>query len=54
MDADGATSLDALEEACRLLALGADVAIGSRGADGALTAARHSRLREAGARRYRA
>ena len=54
MDADGATSLDALEEACRRLALGADVAIGSRGTDGALTAARHSWLRERGARTYRA
>jgi len=54
MDADGATCLDALEEACRRLALGADVAIGSRGTDGALTAARHSWLRERGARTYRA
>jgi len=54
MDADGATSLDALEEACRRLALGADVAIGSRGAEGARTAARHSWLRERGARTYRA
>ncbi len=54
MDADGATDLDALLDAWRLLALGADVAIGSRAAVGADTAARHSRLREAGARRYRA
>lgn len=54
MDADGATHLDALEEACRRLALGADVAIGSRGADGARTAARHSWVREQGARAYRA
>ena len=54
MDADGATRLDALEEAVRLLALGADVAIGSRGTDGARTAARHSWLRERGARTYRA
>jgi dolichyl-phosphate beta-glucosyltransferase len=54
MDADGATRLDALEEACRRLALGADVAIGSRGAEGAHTAARHSWLRERGARTYRA
>jgi glycosyltransferase involved in cell wall biosynthesis len=54
MDADGATSLDALEEACRRLALGADVAIGSRGTEGAVTAARHSWLRERGARTYRA
>lgn len=54
MDADGATGLDALLEAWRLLALGADVAIGSRAAEGSDTAARHSRLREAGAQRYRA
>jgi hypothetical protein len=54
MDADGATSLDALEEACRRLALGADAAIGSRGAEGACTSARHSWLRERGARTYRA
>ncbi len=54
MDADGATGLDALEEACRRLALGADVAIASRGADGARTAARHSWVRERGARTYRA
>lgn len=54
MDADGATRLDALEEACRRLALGADVAIGSRGAEGADTAVRHSWLRERGARAYRA
>jgi dolichyl-phosphate beta-glucosyltransferase len=54
MDADGATGLDALEEACRRLALGADVAIGSRGAEGARTAVRHSWVRERGARTYRA
>ena len=54
MDADGATRLDALEEAFRRLALGADVAIGSRGAEGAQTAARHSWVRERGARTYRA
>ena len=54
MDADGATRLDALEEAGRRLALGADVAIGSRGAAGATTASRHSWLRERGARTYRA
>ena len=50
----GATRLDALEEAFRRLALGADVAIGSRGAEGAQTAARHSWVRERGARTYRA
>jgi dolichyl-phosphate beta-glucosyltransferase len=54
MDADGATHLAALEEAYRRLALGADVAIGSRGAEGARTATRHSWVRERGARTYRA
>ena len=54
MDADGATHLDALLESMRLMTLGADVAIGSRAAFGADTAARHSKLRESGARRYRA
>jgi len=53
MDADGATHLDALLESTRLMALGFDVAIGSRAASGSDTAARHSRLRESGARRYR-
>ena len=53
-DADGATHLDALLESTRLMALGVDVAIGSRAASGSDTAARHSRLRESGARRYRA
>lgn len=54
MDADGATRMDALEEACRLLALGADVAIGSRAVEGSDTAVRHRRLRERGATLYRA
>jgi dolichyl-phosphate beta-glucosyltransferase len=54
MDADGATRLDALEEGFRRLALGADVAIGSRGAEGAQTETRHSWVRERGARTYRA
>ncbi|WP_205474578.1 glycosyltransferase [Nocardioides sp. SYSU D00038] len=53
MDADGATRLDALEEGWRRLATGADVAIGSRAAEGADTAVRHSWLRERGARAYR-
>jgi len=53
MDADGATHLDALLEAWRSLALGADVAIGSRGIAGADSAVRHSWLRESGARHYR-
>lgn len=54
MDADGATDLEALEEGLRRLALGADIALGSRGAEGAVTATRHSRLRDRGARAYRA
>ena len=54
MDADGATHLDALLESLRLVSSGHDVAIGSRAATGSDTAARHSRLRESGARRYRA
>ena len=54
MDADGATRLDALEEAWRHLALGADIAIGSRAATGADTETRHSWLRDRGARTYRA
>ena len=53
MDADGATHLDALLASLRLMAVGHDVAIGSRAAFGSDTAARHSRLRESGARRYR-
>ncbi|CAN5316470.1 glycosyltransferase family 2 protein [soil metagenome] len=53
MDADGATHLDALLESTRLISLGFDVAIGSRAAFGSDTAARHSRLRESGARCYR-
>lgn len=54
MDADGATRLDAIEQAWRRMALGADVVIGSRAVDGAETEARHSRLRDHGARAYRA
>ncbi|NPC95325.1 dolichyl-phosphate beta-glucosyltransferase [Nocardioides sp. zg-DK7169] len=53
MDADGATRLDALDEGWRRILLGADVAIGSRAVPGSDTAARHSRLREGGARAYR-
>ncbi|GAB2878843.1 glycosyltransferase [Nocardioides pacificus] len=53
MDADGATSLEALDEAWRLLAVGADVAIGSRAVAGSVTQARHSWLREQGAVAYR-
>lgn len=53
MDADGATHLDALLDACGHMALGADVAIGSRAALGADAEVRHSRLRETGAHVYR-
>jgi len=53
MDADGATGLDALDEAWRRSALGADVVIGSRGVAGSVTAARHSRTRATGAACYR-
>jgi len=54
MDADGATSLDALDEAVRLITLGADLALASRASTGSVTDARDSRLRELGAARYRA
>lgn len=53
MDADGATGLEALDEAWRLLACGADVAIGSRAVPGARTMVRHSAVREGGAAAYR-
>lgn len=53
MDADGATRLDAIEEGWRRLVLGADVAVGSRAVAGSDTAARHSWLRESGARAFR-
>jgi glycosyltransferase involved in cell wall biosynthesis len=53
MDADGATSLEALDEAWRLLSIGTEVAIASRGLDGSVTAVRHSWVRERGARAYR-
>jgi len=53
MDADGATSLEALDEAWRLLSIGNEVAIGSRGLAGSVTASRHSWVRERGARAYR-
>ncbi|MBZ5733693.1 glycosyltransferase [Nocardioides sp. TRM66260-LWL] len=55
MDADGATRLDALDRALRLLADGGvDVVVGSRAIAGAETEARHSRVRDRGARAYRA
>ncbi len=53
MDADGATSLEALDEAWRLLSVGTEMAIASRGLDASVTAARHSWMRESGARAYR-
>lgn len=53
MDADGATHLEAFEHAALLLDSGADVVIGSRSADGAQTASRHSRTRTVGAAVYR-
>ncbi|WP_216849508.1 glycosyltransferase [Pimelobacter simplex] len=53
MDADGATGLDAMEEAWRRLLLGADVVIGSRALAGSDTEARHCRTRSAGAAAYR-
>jgi len=53
MDADGATHLDALQDAQRLLELGVDVAVGSRAVPGSVTTERHSGLRVQGARLYR-
>lgn len=53
MDADGATDLSAIAVGLELIAAGADMAIGSRAVDGALTMARHSWLRQVGATYYR-
>jgi hypothetical protein len=53
MDADGATGLDALDEAWRRIALGADVVIGSRALAGSVTDVRSRRVRSAGAACYR-
>jgi len=53
MDADGATALEAYDEAWRHLTLGADVAIASRAVAGSRCMVRHSRLREHGATVYR-
>ena len=53
MDADGATGLEAYDEAWRLITCGADVAIGSRAVEGSRTMSRHSWLREHGATVYR-
>jgi dolichyl-phosphate beta-glucosyltransferase len=53
MDADGATHLDALTDAVRVVEAGADVAVGSRAVPGAVTTERHSTARVLGARLYR-
>ena len=53
MDADGATHLDAMLDASRLLDGGVDVAVASRALDRSVTLERHSRLREIGASVYR-
>lgn len=53
MDADGATHLDALNDGMRIIAAGADVAVGSRAVPGAVTTERHSWARVLGARLYR-
>lgn len=53
VDADGATSFEALATAASLIEGGADVAIGSRAVAGSVTMMRHSTLRERGAAVYR-
>lgn len=53
MDADGATGLDAIEDAWRRILLGADVVIGSRALEQSNTEARHCRTRSTGAAAYR-
>lgn len=53
MDADGATSLDALGRSLRLLALGAGAAIASRGLPDSVTMVRTSMMRAVGAQAYR-
>lgn len=53
MDADGATRLEALVDAVRLIESGADVAVGSRAVPGSVTTERHSAARVLGARLYR-
>lgn len=54
MDADGATSLDALDRALVGLAAGADVAVGSRAHPDSVVSARHRPVRGLGAAVYRA
>jgi dolichyl-phosphate beta-glucosyltransferase len=53
MDADGATHLEALQDAVRVIDKGADVAVGSRAVPGAVTTERHSPVRVRGAALYR-
>jgi dolichyl-phosphate beta-glucosyltransferase len=53
VDADGATSFEALATAISLIEGGAEVAIGSRAVEGSVTMTRHSALRERGAAVYR-
>lgn len=53
MDADGATAMEALDQAVEILAGGVDVAVGSRAVDGSVTMTRHSWLRDHGATVYR-
>jgi dolichyl-phosphate beta-glucosyltransferase len=53
MDADGATHLDALLDAERLLDSGIDLAIGSRALEQSVTFERHSKVRTVGASAYR-
>ena len=53
MDADGATHLDALDDAVRIIGAGADVAVGSRAVAGSVTTERHSGVRVRGAALYR-
>jgi glycosyltransferase involved in cell wall biosynthesis len=53
MDADGATHLDALVAAGRLIDEGVDLAVGSRALDASITIERHSKLRVVGAAAYR-
>lgn len=54
MDADGATSLDALDRALASLAAGADVVVGSRAHPDSVVIARHLAVRGLGAAAYRA
>lgn len=53
MDADAATDLDAVVDGWRAIALGADVAVGSRAVDGSRTDVRHTWLRAQGAGLFR-